>query len=288
MNITKIRYLPNDQQYKNLMFVKGFPIFSPSLMTSLANILRSNRAKKIYIAFALFILLFFVCNDLLMPWYVNQRGEVTVVSVVGLPYEEAVKVLDSLGLQSRQGDIRNDRTHKPGTVINQNPPAGKKVNKGRRIYLTISGGEQLVEVPNLKGRTIRDARFQLERQGLKLGEIEYQPSDEFPENTIIEQRVSAGAKIKRDNFVGVTVSQGKLTDKVEVPNVIHKSLTQAEQLLTNQGLKVGNITYQPIAELLPNSIIDQFPRPGELVMKGQAIDLFVVQGAEKKKEIQEN
>jgi serine/threonine-protein kinase len=257
-------------------------------MTSLANILRSNRAKKIYIAFALFILLFFVCNDLLMPWYVNQRGEVIVVSVTGLPYEDAAKILDSLGLQALQGDVRTDRMHPLGTVINQNPPAGKKVNKGRRIYLAISGGEQLVEVPNMKGRTVRDARFQLERQGLKLGEIEYQPSDEFPENTIIEQRVSPGAKVKRDIYVGIVVSQGKLTDKVEVPNVLRNSLTLAEQVLTNKGLKVGNVTYQPIPELLPNSIIDQFPRPGELVLKGHAVDLFVVQGAEKKKELLEN
>jgi beta-lactam-binding protein with PASTA domain len=264
-------------------------IFIRTFMISLANILRSSRAKKIYIAFALCLLLFFVCNDLLMPWYVNQRGEVTVISVEGLLFEDASRLLDSVGLRAQQGDVvRTDKAHPPGTVINQNPPAGKKVNKGRRIYLTISGEEQLVEVPNLKGRTVRDARFQLERQGLKLGEIEYQASDEFPENTIIGQRIPPNTKVKKDVYIGIIVSQGRLVDKVEVPNVLHQPLAQAEQILTSRGLKVGNITYQPVAELLPNSIIDQFPRPGEFVLKGQAIDLFVVEEAGKRKEILEN
>ena len=65
-----------------------------------------------------------------------------------------------------------------------------------------------VLVPNLKGRTIRDAKFALEREGLKLGGIEYRPSDDFPASTIMEQEVAAGQQVKRDRYVAVVVSQG--------------------------------------------------------------------------------
>ena len=106
--------------------------------------LTSPRAKKIYLIFALFLLLFFVCNDLILPWYVNKGGELIVPSVIGLKIETAKRMLDSLGLEAREGDTRTDREHPPGTVIIQNPGSGSKVKKGRRVYLTISEGEQMV------------------------------------------------------------------------------------------------------------------------------------------------
>ena len=203
-------------------------------------------------------------------------------------FETAQYVLDSLGLVAREGDKRNDKSFPEGTVINQNPIAGRKVNKGRRVYLTISSGEQLVIVPNLKGRTLRDAKFQLERQELKLGTIEYQPSNEFPENTIIEQRVSPGAKVRKDVYVSLIVSRGKVLDKIAVPNLTGKTLTQVRQILASKGLQLGTVTYQNVANLLPNTIVDQFPRAGEMIVADQAINVFVVQAGEKKKEVLEN
>ncbi len=251
-------------------------------------IIRSGWVKKIFLVLALFVLIFFVCNDLLMPWYVNQGGQVLVPSVVGVRFEAAQRTLDSIGLIPRQGDLRTDREYPEGTVMSQNPLAGRKVNKGRRIYLTISSGEQLVSVPNLKGRTLRDARFQLERQGLKLGALDYSPSDEFPENTIIEQNLASGIKVRRDVYVSIVVSQGKISNKISVPDLNGKTLTQAQQILASHGLKLGNITYQQVPDLLPNTIVDQFPRASELVAVGQAIDVFVVQGSEKKHDVLEN
>ena len=250
--------------------------------------IRSVRAKKIFLSLAFVVLLFFVCNDLLMPWYVSHGGQIDVPSVVGLRFEYAQHFLDSLGLVARQGDLRTDKNYPEGTVTSQNPLAGRRVNKGRRIYLTISTGEQLVSVPGLKGRTLRDARFQLERQGLKLGAVEYQPSDEFPENTIIEQKLAVGTKVKKDGYVSIVVSQGKISGKVIVPDLNGKTLAQAQQILLSHGLKLGNVTYQLVPDLLPNTIVDQFPRAGELALQGQSIDVFVVQGSEKKHEILEN
>ncbi len=252
------------------------------------NILVSRGAKKAYLLLAFLVLLFVICNDFLLPWYVNQGSVIEVPSVIDKNFEEARTTLASIGLEARQGDVRVDKDHPAGAVIVQNPAPGSKVKKGRRIYLTISEGEQLVEVPNIKGRTLRDASFELEREGLILGAVEYQSSEEFPPNTVIEQGVPAGKKVKKDVYVSVVISQGKTDQKVQVPDLKGKALTDAGKLLANLGLKLGNITYVPSAELLPNTIVDQFPRPNDLVIFGQAVDLFVVQGGEKKKDTLEN
>lgn len=251
-------------------------------------ILTSKGAKRIYLSLAIFLVFFVVCNDLIMPWYVNQGGILIVPAVVGMKFDDARHLLDSLGLEGRKGDVRMDKEHPEGIVIIQNPIPGDTVKRGRRVYLTVSGGEVLVEVPNVKGRTLRDARFGLEREGLKLGTVDYQPSDEFPANTVMEQGYAPGTKVKPDVYVSLVVSQGSLSQKVEVPDVTGKTLTQAVAILEKAGIKAGNISYVPSADLLPNTVVDQYPRGGEMIPMGKAVDLIVVQGGEKKKELLEN
>lgn len=250
--------------------------------------LQSNVIKKVFIILAILLTFFVICNNIIMPWYVNYGGEIIVPSVVGKPFEDAKKILDSVGLEARQGDTRLDSRVPIGCVISQSPVSGKKVNYGRRVYLTISGGDVFVKVPNLKGRSIRDARFQLERDGLKLGSIEYQPSDQFPENTIIDQTIAPGRKVKKDVYISIIVSKGKITDRVEVPDLHGKSLSEAERILNAKGLVIGNKLYIPVADLLPNTIVDQYPRPNELVEVGKSIDIFIVQSGDKKHEIPEH
>jgi eukaryotic-like serine/threonine-protein kinase len=250
--------------------------------------LASSTAKKIYILLALFLVLFIALNDFILPWYVDGGGTLSVPGVVGIKFEDAMKKLDSLGFEPRKGDVRLDREHPAGVVIIQNPITGAVVKKGRRVYLTVSGGEVLITVPDLKGRTLRDARFMLERDGLKLGAIEYQSSDQFPENTVIEQKIGSGAKVKRDTYVSVTISQGTVGEKVAVPDVTGKTVSDAVRIFSSSSLKLGKVTYVPASDLLPNTVVDQSPRVGEMVPKGQEIDLFVVQGSEKKNGVFEN
>ena len=252
------------------------------------NIYSSPAGRKVLGVGAALVGLFLIFNYMLIPWYVNQGGVVTVPAVVGMKFEDAQRMLDSLGFAPRKGETRLDREHPAGVVVVQNPIEGSKVKMGRRIYLMVSGGELTVTVPNVKGRTLRDARFALEKEGLKLGGVEYAPSEEFPANTVVEQKISPGSRVKRDVYVSVVVSQGSISQKVTVPDVTGKNLAEAKTILAAAGLAVGNITEVPSIDLLPNTIVDQYPRVGELVPAGQGIDLFVVQGAEKKKEVLEN
>lgn len=241
-----------------------------------------NVLRKLFIGIALFFVLFVVCNDFILPWYVEHGSTVDVPEVVGLTLEDATRMLDSLGLEGREGDVRPDREHPAGIVVIQNPVAGHAVKKGRRVYLTISGGEETVSVPSVRGRTLRDATFLLERTGLRLGEVVHEPSEEYPANTIIDQGYAPGAKARKDARVDVTVSLGPVALSIPVPDLIGKPLSEAKKIIEAAGIAVGNITFIPSSDLLPNTIIEQFPHAGELVEAKQAIDLVVVQGAEQK------
>ncbi|MBM4168253.1 MAG: PASTA domain-containing protein [Ignavibacteria bacterium] len=212
-----------------------------------------------------------------MPIYVQQGKTTRVPHVVGLTEEEAMRLLADHGLQGHRGDVRVDKYYPVGSVAFQNPPADAEVKFGRGVYLTISSGENQVIMPALRGRSLRDASLVVERLGFRLGEVRYAVSTEFPENTIIEQSVPESTRVKPGSSISFIVSQGPSTDRIPVPFVVKRPLAEAQRMILNAGLNVGQITYQASLELLPNTVIDQYPRFGSFVASGDSIALFVAQ-----------
>jgi len=254
---------------------------------TIPQIVRKPWVRKLSIAVAAAIALFLLLNNLALPLYVNHGGTLAVPGVTGLPLADARAQLETAGLQAVEAETRPDPDHPPGTVIFQNPAAQAKVKPGRRVYLTMSGGEALVVVPQLRGRSLRDAKFALERYGLQLGAVSYEPSTVYPENTIVAQSLGADARAARGSRVSVSVSAGSAASGgVSVPNVVGRTVNEAEKLLLAQKLTVGNITYQLSYELIPNTVVEQFPRAGESVPLGGKIDLFVVKAGRPTDEIQ--
>ncbi len=226
------------------------------------------------------VAVFLLFNYLIMPWYVHHGGTLNVPDVSRMKFDDAQRTLYTAGLVTIIGDSVLDNNYEIGTVMVQNPEPGAVVKYGRRVYLSLCGGEVLVPVPNLRGRSLRDARFALERNGLLLGELIQAPSDSSPVNTIITQTVVAYERVKKGTAVGVTISIGSLTKTVEVPSVHGKSLTEAEKILEYYGLILGKVTYQLNPEILPNTVVEQIPQAGAQVDSGRTVDLFVVKAGQ--------
>src|SRR5260221_14031099 len=98
-----------------LKFGAAFHIFS-RMKQRLRLILASPRARRVYLLLIVCFILFFLFNDIILPWYVNEGGIVVVPSVLGMPYDDAIKSLASMGLEGRKGDVRLDKAHPAGIV----------------------------------------------------------------------------------------------------------------------------------------------------------------------------
>ncbi|CAN5633897.1 hypothetical protein BH10BAC5_BH10BAC5_00910 [soil metagenome] len=231
--------------------------------------------KKLLIILGGIIVVFFLFNSVLMPWYVKQSDTATVPNVLGLNYIDAKKKLESVGLELKQGDVRYDENKPIGEILDQNPPAGQVVKYGRRIYLTICGGEQLVEVPNLVGRSIRDAKFSLEQRNLLIGETVRKSSGQFKEDFVISQILQPGSKVKKQSKIDLIISDGMILGELKVPDVMSKNLEEAKKIITDSKLKLGKITYQVNNDLAPGKIVDQYPKGGRSANENTSIDLFV-------------
>jgi beta-lactam-binding protein with PASTA domain len=256
-----------------LLEIPSFNIFDP-----MKKILRKPFVKKtLWILFGL-VAVALLLDNVILPWYVSSPIE-KVPEVVGKNKDDAVKLLMSNALEPVIADTTYDEKFPEGSIIFQRPRGGETVKEGRRVYLFVSGGEPVVHVPQLIGKSVRDAKFSLERLGLKLGDVDQEPSD-YPKDMIYDQQYAEGTPIKKGENVNVTVSIGRIqTGNIEVPDLIGKSLSEAEKILADSSLRVGKINYQPSFSLLPNTILDQYPSKGNKVNKGDAVDLFVTKTA---------
>lgn len=251
-----------------LLKISSIDIFEP-----MKNLLENPNSKKIIIGLAAFVVLILVVDNIILPWYVSSPEEF-VPSVIGMNEQDAFSTLENAGFEPVIADTSFGVDFPDGHIFLQKPAAGKTVKEGRTIYLFISGGEQLVYVPMLKGKTVLDARFALERIGLKLGKIEEVASTQ-PKDMIFDQQFAEGTKLKKGEIVSVSVSVGKGFGSIEVPDLIGKSLTEAKIILADSSLVLGKINYQISNTLLPNTVLDQYPAPGNKLNTGDGVDLFI-------------
>lgn len=259
--------------YEILFTIKAFDIFEP-----MKNLLKSQIFRNLLLiglGLAVFII---IMNTIVMPWYVSEP-ETQVPDVVGLQAHEAENLLKDNKLEPVISDTTYDEKYEKGSIILQKPSSGEKVKIGRRIYLFISGGEPVVHVPSLKGKSLRDAKFSLERLGLNLGQIDSVSSNN-PKDMVFDQQFAAGTPLRKGDSVGISISIGEGGGEIIVPDLIGRSLAEAEKVLADSSLKVGRINYQQSFSLLPNTVLDQYPSKGNKVNPGDAVDLFVTKTGE--------
>ncbi|MCB0722076.1 MAG: PASTA domain-containing protein [Ignavibacteriae bacterium] len=210
-----------------------------------------------------------------MPLYVKQSNTVEVPNVVGMNFRDAKTLIEEAGLEVKQGENRYDESKPIGMILDQNPPSGQMVKAGRRIYLYPCGGEQLIEVPKLTGRTLRDARFTLEQRGLEIGDVVRKFSNEYQDEVIISQIIQPGSKVKRNSKIAMIVSNGPEIGSLRVPDLIGKTLDEARKLIIDSKLKVGKITYQASSDVTPGKVLDQYPKKDKSANETTVVDLFI-------------
>lgn len=231
--------------------------------------------KKVIITVVAVFALLFLFNSVLMPWYVKHTSTVEVPNVVGMNFLEAKAKMEEVGLEVKQGDVKYDEAKPIGLILDQNPPSGQEVKKDRRIYVTVCGGEQLIEVPKLHGKTLRDAKFTLEQRNLEIGEVVKKFSHELQEDYVLNQVIQPGMKVKKSTKVDLIVSNGPEMGSLRIPDLIGKKLEDAKKVISDNKLKIGKINYISSKDVAPGQILDQYPKKDKSATESTAVDLFV-------------
>ena len=147
----------------------------------------------------------------------QKRGTAVVLALSGGQRSAEVPVTTNMSQQQARisientgltlGTVTEQLGDQPrGLVIASSPPAGTKVQLPGSVDIVLSKGPAVVQVPDLYGRTVGEARSMIEQLGLRVAGISRDTSSLQPENTVIRQQPSAGQTVSAGGPVSLTVS----------------------------------------------------------------------------------
>lgn len=181
-------------------------------------------------------------------------------------------------------DTKVAKSEIPGTIIDQNPKVGEKIEKGGSIDITaaiLSDEENIM--PDFKNMEYRTALAEILQ--LEVGyNIEREYSEEIELDKVIKTSPEAGDILNTGDKITLVVSEGAPVKLVKVPNLVGITEERAKDDLKTLGLEVGYITKQPSSK---NSgiVLSQSVAKDIEVALGTKIDITV---SEEEKIVPEN
>ncbi|OQD54734.1 serine/threonine protein kinase [Streptomyces phaeoluteigriseus] len=172
------------------------------------------------------------------------------------------------------------------------PPRPRSVRPGRKVVAIVTAvllvlgvgagvwyinSGQFTKVPAVLTQTEAQARERLDAAGLDVGKVEHAYSDTVKRGTVISTDPEPGARIRDNDSVTLTVSDGPET--VKVPEVKGSRLDKAKELLKTDGLEPGLVTEAFSEDVLKGFVISSSPEPGTERRAGSAVSLVVSKGA---------
>lgn len=225
-------------------------------------------------------------------YYVWGPGAVTTVpSIVSMAEEDAIAILENEELVPDIERTYHD-TVRAGVVVSIDPSANAEVRKNSTVAVVVSRGMLMLEMPELVGIDVDDARAAL---------------DEFPEPEIVEQHsqsVAAGLVISAEILndvsgpdgesvsagdepeagetypystqIALTVSLGR--EPIEAPNVVEETLDDARAELEDAGFEVEVLEEREYHDEIPEGSVIEQSHTGDGLYRGDTVTLTISDG----------
>lgn len=121
--------------------------------------------------------------------------------------------------------------------------------------------EGQISAPDLYNLTLDEAQRSLDKLNLNIRvNIEDEYSNEVEKGKIISQQPMSGATLQEGDTVTLVLSKGPM--KGYIPNVVGLTLGEAENILKENKLSLGNIKYEYSDTYNNGIVIDQDPKSG--------------------------
>ncbi|WP_404960534.1 Stk1 family PASTA domain-containing Ser/Thr kinase [Streptomyces sp. 147326] len=208
-------------------------------------------------------------------WYISSGQFTKVPNLLGKTEAQARSQLSAAGLGVKGIDRKFSDAFDRGTVMNTDPPGGRRIRGNGAVTLTISRGPEVVAVPNLKGRPLEEAKAELTKSGLAPGIVTQAFSQDIAQGSVIATDPVGGEKRAPDTAVSLVVSKGR---PVPVPTVTGLPVEQAKASLEALGLKVVTAPEQVNSPSAAGTVANQSIGAGTQAAAGDTVTLTVSKG----------
>lgn len=140
-----------------------------------------------------------------------------------------------------------------------------------------------VVVPSLTGKTMDQAKQELNGTGLGIKQVGTASSDTVEKGQIISQDPQDGKTVEKNTTIEVIISSGSAGNSenaVDIPNVVGQSETDASAALTAKGFQVTKTTSYS-SSVAEGYVISQTPNGDTQGKEGDTITLEISLGSEK-------
>jgi len=139
---------------------------------------------------------------------------------------------------------------------------------------------KILKIPQVAGKSLPDARKQLETQGFDIVIQDSVYVDTLPPLNVVKQFPEADAEVKVNRTVYLTINRA-VPPLIQMPQLVGQSFRSAEILLKQTGLKLGDTSF--VVDFAKNSIKKQLYKGQEIafgtrIPTGAKIDLVISNG----------
>ncbi len=204
----------------------------------------------------------------------SNRDDVTIINFVGQTLDEYRASEYNTLLKLQEAEEYNS-TYPAGTIIRQNPKAGRTVKEGQQITLTVSLGTQYVTIPETKNMVAEDAEQTLKDMGLNVLQKPMQDST-VASGAVIYSSPSSGETVEGGSTVILYVSRAVVNSTNLIPTLTGKSIDTARADVRGLNFSI-RVVEQP-SDQPEGTVLSQSPAAGTDARISTVITLVVSTG----------
>jgi serine/threonine-protein kinase len=153
-------------------------------------------------------------------------------------------------------------------IAGQETRAGQKINAGSTIYVVVSKGGGLAQIPDVRGQDFVTAQQALKAAGFQIAP-NFATAPPGPDNgTVTDEQPQGGTTAEKGSQVQLSVSVTGY-----VPDTDGMTLDDAKKTLLNYGYQLGNVT--PTTEGADGKVVRTEPEAGTQLNPGTPVNIYV-------------
>lgn len=231
-----------------------------------------------------FILVIVLAVEIFLRVTTQHSISVDVPDMVGMQLADAQALAQKERVELFVTDSVFVSSFAKGSVYAQNPKAGNKVKRGRKIYLTVNAKkEKQAEVPSLVGLSLRQAKVELQTRGLKLGRLSY--VDDMATNLVVAQlrggeEIEPGTSVDVGSVIDLRLGWNKTDGYVTMPDLGRMQYQRALNYVQDNSFNLGKVvfdeTVKTAEDTLAAMVYRQSPLAGsEDIILGSTVSLYL-------------
>ncbi len=239
----------------------------------------TDKAKKTTLGLlAGTLLALIVFAAFLLNIFVNNDKKIGAPNLVGLNYYEDVvnnPLYANFEIVPQYDDESKAAT---GTILEQSPREGKKIEYGSQIIIYIPGSDNGIEIPeDIIGKNFNTAENELKSLGFNVSIVKEKNDDEEV-GTILRTDPRAGEKAPAGTYITLYVATNEDFEPIDIPDLMGKTVWEARQALEEVGLYLDSERSEYRNSSVTAGLIISYEKIGEQVLPGTSIAVYISNG----------